>query len=50
MAAIENKVAKEESRGDIIAVNIDSLEDTQKVLSESSVLLVNGMKEVKYDA
>jgi hypothetical protein len=33
MAAIGNKVAKEESRGDIIAVKIDSLEDTQKVLS-----------------
>jgi hypothetical protein len=37
MAAVGNKVAKEESRGDIIAVRIDSLEDTQKVLSESLI-------------
>jgi hypothetical protein len=50
MAAIGNKVAKEESRGDIIAVKIHSLEDTQKVLSESLVILVNGMKESKDDA
>jgi hypothetical protein len=50
MAAIGNKVAKEESRGDIIAVKIDSLEDTQKVLSDSLVILVNGMKERKDDA
>jgi uncharacterized coiled-coil protein SlyX len=50
MAAIGNKVAKEESRVDIIAVKIDSLEDTQKVLSDSLVILVNGMKESKDDA
>jgi hypothetical protein len=50
MAAIGNKVAKEETRGDIITVKIDSLEDTQKVLSESLVVIVNGMKEGKDDA
>jgi chromosome segregation ATPase len=50
MAAIGNKVAKEESRGDIIAMKIDSLEDTQKVLSESLIDLVKGIKEVKDDA
>jgi hypothetical protein len=47
MVEIGIKLAKEESRGDIIAVKIDSLEDTQKVLSDSLVILVNGMKESK---
>jgi hypothetical protein len=41
------KVAKEESRGDIIEVKIDSLEDTQKVLSKSLMILVDGMNESK---
>jgi hypothetical protein len=50
MAEIGIKVAKEENRGDIIAVKIDSLEDTQKVLSESLMILVNGMKKSKDDA
>jgi hypothetical protein len=47
MVAMGNKVAKEESRGNIVAVKTDSLEDTQKVISESLVLLVNGTKESK---
>jgi hypothetical protein len=47
MAEIGIKVAKAESRGDIIAVKNDSLEDTQKVLSDSLVILVKGMKESK---
>jgi hypothetical protein len=50
MAAIGNKVANKERRGDIISVKIDSLEDTQKVLTDSLVVLVNGIKEGKDDA
>jgi hypothetical protein len=47
MAEMVIKVAKEESRGDKIEVKIDSLEDTQKVLSESLIILGDGIKESK---
>jgi hypothetical protein len=50
MTALGHKVAKEEVRGDTIVVKIDALEATQKVLSESLVVLVNRMKESKDDA
>jgi hypothetical protein len=41
MAALGHKVVKEETRGESIAVKIDALEGSQKILSDSLIELVN---------
>jgi hypothetical protein len=49
MASIGNKVAIEATRGDNTTVKIDAIESSQKILSESLIELVNGIKDFKDD-
>jgi hypothetical protein len=50
MATLENIVAEEETIGEIITVQIDALEETQKTLAESLIALVTGINNVKEDS
>ena len=50
MATLENKVVKEETRGEIITVKIDALEATQKTLADSLIALVTGIENVKEES
>jgi hypothetical protein len=50
METLGKKVAREENRGDIISVKIDAVEETQKTLSESLIVLVKGINDGKDDA
>jgi hypothetical protein len=49
-ATFGNKLTKEQSRGDIVTVKFDALEETQKTLLESLIGLVNGINSVRDDA